>query len=407
MLRIFAISTLLLLSGWAYGASETAIEFSYVNTADEWDATIKKATSEGRYVFVDVYTDWCGYCKMMDRDVFSDQQLGARFNEDFVNVKLDAETEFGEMFAYLYDVTGFPTYLFFDAEENLLGAIEGYNELEAFASQTDNIISSAHRLPELKAKMEAGNASRAERREYAVMIAEADPEAAVAIAREEAGKLTLAEVSDPANVPFMTTFGFPIDGPIWTLVKANAETVSEGLGENGVTRYVGSVYNNALTDAVEGQDVELMELIIAEVLPVYLGGEIAEIPAAAFITRKLYYGNLAQEEAYKKLVEEYAASGGTEGDPDFWYNQAYEVVEQYNAGKMLTMVYPWLDGYLAIHEGDFDALALYAYALGMGGEYGKARQKAEEALSVSVSDDQKAMAQDILDLIDQATDTGE
>lgn len=42
-------------------------------------------------LFVDVYTDWCGWCKRMDANTFSNPQVAKIMNKYYVNVKLNAE----------------------------------------------------------------------------------------------------------------------------------------------------------------------------------------------------------------------------------------------------------------------------------------------------------------------------
>lgn len=44
-------------------------------------------------IFVDVYTDWCGYCKKMERETFQDSAVASYLNANFYPVKLDAESD--------------------------------------------------------------------------------------------------------------------------------------------------------------------------------------------------------------------------------------------------------------------------------------------------------------------------
>ena len=46
-----------------------------------------------RPMFIDVYTDWCGWCKRMDATTFQDQNIANYLNANFYAVKLDAETK--------------------------------------------------------------------------------------------------------------------------------------------------------------------------------------------------------------------------------------------------------------------------------------------------------------------------
>lgn len=85
-----------------------------------FDAARSAATSE-QIVFVDVYTDWCGYCKMMDRQIFTHASV-RRFAADHVFVKVNAEDGGeGTAFARKAGVRGFPTLLVYSSDGKLLG----------------------------------------------------------------------------------------------------------------------------------------------------------------------------------------------------------------------------------------------------------------------------------------------
>lgn len=51
-----------------------------------------RCVEEPRMVFIDVYTDWCGWCKRMDKSTFANPVIARYMNEHFYNVKLNAET---------------------------------------------------------------------------------------------------------------------------------------------------------------------------------------------------------------------------------------------------------------------------------------------------------------------------
>ncbi|MBT8234297.1 MAG: DUF255 domain-containing protein [Saprospiraceae bacterium] len=75
---------------------------------------IEKAKTENKLIFLDFYADWCGPCKVMDREVFQKKSVGDFFNEHFINFKVDAEKGGGPTLASLYEVTGYPTVVFID-----------------------------------------------------------------------------------------------------------------------------------------------------------------------------------------------------------------------------------------------------------------------------------------------------
>jgi thioredoxin-related protein len=56
-----------------------------------WDEAIALNETTNKKIFVDVYTDWCGWCKRMDATTFKDPKVIKYMNENFIAVKLDAE----------------------------------------------------------------------------------------------------------------------------------------------------------------------------------------------------------------------------------------------------------------------------------------------------------------------------
>lgn len=71
-----------------------------------WDEMITAQKKEKRKVIIDVYTDWCGWCKHMDKTTFKDASVATYVNKKLYAVKLDAESrsnfEFnGHTFKYI------------------------------------------------------------------------------------------------------------------------------------------------------------------------------------------------------------------------------------------------------------------------------------------------------------------
>jgi len=56
-----------------------------------WEQAMLENSKVKKKIFVDVYTDWCGWCKVMDSKTFSDSAVAAYMNKNFYCVKLNAE----------------------------------------------------------------------------------------------------------------------------------------------------------------------------------------------------------------------------------------------------------------------------------------------------------------------------
>ncbi len=78
---------LIALSSFQHNAPKEKLNWITLQEAEE------KLKSESRPILVDLYTDWCGWCKVMDKKTYTNQQLIKYLNEKFYVVKLNAESK--------------------------------------------------------------------------------------------------------------------------------------------------------------------------------------------------------------------------------------------------------------------------------------------------------------------------
>lgn len=117
-----------------------------------FEEAIVKAKEEPRKIFIDVYTDWCGWCKVMDKNTFNHPDIAAYLNENYYAVKLDAEQKEdivfqGHTFKYvpsgrrgyhqlaaalLNNKLSFPTVVFLDEDLKMIQPVIGYQKPVAF-----------------------------------------------------------------------------------------------------------------------------------------------------------------------------------------------------------------------------------------------------------------------------------
>lgn len=57
-----------------------------------WDMAVKLNKEHPKKIFIDVYTQWCGWCKRMDQTTYLDKDIINYLNANFYSVRLDAET---------------------------------------------------------------------------------------------------------------------------------------------------------------------------------------------------------------------------------------------------------------------------------------------------------------------------
>jgi thioredoxin-related protein len=110
----------------------------------EWNAGLKEAAASKRPVIVDVYTDWCGWCKRMDRDVYARPDIRDYLAQHFVLVRLDAESAEPASYqgerttcrglAARFGVSGYPTTIFLRSNGEHLASAPGYVPADRFLS---------------------------------------------------------------------------------------------------------------------------------------------------------------------------------------------------------------------------------------------------------------------------------
>lgn len=138
-----------------FGQAQTVAMDSPEVSPVKWmtfEEAIERSKTEKRKIFIDVYTDWCGWCKVMDKNTFSEPKVAKILNEQFYPVKFDAEQTADVVFngttfkfvpsgnkgyhqlaaALLNNQLSYPTVVFLDEEFRMIQPLAGYQKAPEF-----------------------------------------------------------------------------------------------------------------------------------------------------------------------------------------------------------------------------------------------------------------------------------
>ena len=93
-----------------------------------WDEALQLAKKENKLIFLDIYATWCGPCKQLKKNTFSNAEVGTVYNQNFINVAFDGEQGDGAMLMQKYKLRSFPSLLFIDGNGKVVAQSGGYHK---------------------------------------------------------------------------------------------------------------------------------------------------------------------------------------------------------------------------------------------------------------------------------------
>jgi thioredoxin 1 len=92
--------------------------------ADEYADGLKRATKENKPVLLYFYSQYCGYCDAMDRDVLNDKEISPVLKKEIVYIRIDVDKK--RDIASRYNIRGYPTIVLLEPSGKGLVQAPGY-----------------------------------------------------------------------------------------------------------------------------------------------------------------------------------------------------------------------------------------------------------------------------------------
>ncbi|MCK5067217.1 MAG: thioredoxin family protein [Bacteroidales bacterium] len=393
MIKTNAFILLLLLFPAVINAQVSFIE---VTTLQEMEAAQKRASDQMLMLFVDVYATWCGPCKMMDKQVYTDPAVADFMNARFVNVRLDGECEYGRQYVVEQQLEGYPSMFIFSDDGDRVSKVVGFTPAEELVASLKLTAEGYQKVKKYRARNMQGTLEAEAFADYITVVREMGN-------LEEADKLAgeyMEQVMDPRlsdNDIRVVAFHMDLEDTWWSTFSSDQNRLKRILGEDYLPA-MEKIYNNTLIKAVEEERIDLISKMANELSP------LVEDETGSWDLRSLpfiqyyYYSNRSGE--LIAYVDQ-RFSSDRKGDHRWLYGAASQITDmdqQYQTESLLKKEAEWFAACIELAE-HFD----YYFYQGMVLFFLKEREEAKasflKAESLAATLEQQEMIAQVLGFV--------
>ncbi|MFM9948506.1 MAG: thioredoxin family protein [Saprospiraceae bacterium] len=365
MLLFFAIGSMLRLQG-------QGMEFFH----GTWAEALEEAKKQDRIIFVDAYAVWCGPCKMMAQNVFPDEKVGAFYNRNFINLKLDMEKGEGLEFRKTYPVAAFPTLFYIDADGKVVQQVRGAKDVNGFLDLGQKVMAKADRSGQYAAEYEKGSR---------------DPELVLKYvqALNKAGKPSLQisneylrgqkDLTTPQNLNFILEAAVVADSKVFDLLIEHRAKIAKLNSEAAVKTRILQACEATVLKAIEFRNRELLAEAIGKMKKNYAEKGVA-FSAKAEMDYSLQAGEVKE---YLAAVKTY--TGQAPGNqPDELAKVALTITNNFHSDeKAMKQAENYAKQAAEAGAGNYEHYFTYANILAKNGKKEEAIKAAEKSLELA------------------------
>ncbi len=369
VLALFSIS-LFLSNGLL--AQDRSIKFE--DTA--WQQILDKAKKENKLIFMDAYTTWCGPCKKMAKNTFTQNEVADFFNNKFVNAKFDMEKGEGQDLAKKYNVRAYPTLLFIDGNGEKVHFALGYMDGKQLIAKAKAALDDKNNYQGMTKRYKAGNLSADFISRYSNLLKDGY------MPYEEVLQKYWASQKDflnKENWEMIKEFEKSPESARYKYVVENQKKYLKKYGQKEVYDYIAAVHFTGIYQGMRkgkiNKDNYSAEIEKVKKLNIPNKGQVI---AQSDI---LYYQYLNKDmskaaDAMVVLVEKYK-----EDSPSTINSYAWTIYEHIDDKTTLSKAANWMKKIALPKERDAAYLDTYAALLYKLGKYSEGLKFAEEAVS--------------------------
>lgn len=211
---------------------------------------LAKAKQENKLIFIDCYASWCGPCKTMAADVFTDDTVAKFYNSNFINIKIDMDKGEGPEIAGKYAVKCMPTFLFIDSTGTLMHRKSSACAARRFIELGEDALNPEIRFCTLQKKYESGTLTSSEFVRYlSATCAPVEDQLA-----EYENNQTEADFTDRQNWTVLYSLISDPHSRMFQYLLSHRDIYAAGHTADSVNQIIERVYGSAMSKCLSKKD---------------------------------------------------------------------------------------------------------------------------------------------------------
>ena len=366
ILLIFSVNLI------AQESPEKGIEFE----KSSWQEILQKAKDEDKIIFLDAFASWCGPCKWMAKNVFTNDTVAAFYNKNFVNAKIDMEKGEGIELAKKYGVQAYPTLLYINKNGEIVHRTCGSVEPEIFIANGEDALNPQKQLASFAKKYETENSNPEFVFNYVSMLQNACMNYDVELSKYFS-QVNEKDLTENANWNLIKNFLTDPASKTFKYLIANRNDFYEKFSKDTVDDKISSVYADGLNNLIRRKNFEKYNVMISELK----SSDIATSEKIILSSEMFRLKRNKEWNEFAKVAEEFTEKYGM-NDPIHLNSVAWTFYESVKGEAALQKAEKWIKRSVELKDEYFNN-DTYAHILFETGKLQEAKIVAEKAIKLA------------------------
>ncbi len=377
---------------------KSQVEFIEVETLEQMKAAKKKASDGMLMLFVDVYATWCGPCKMMDSEVYTDPAVADYMNAHYLSVRMDGESDFGRIYASEQQLEGYPSMFIFSDNGERVSNIVGFTPAGELVTNLKSVVDGHKKVKTYRAQYQKGTLYAEGFADYITVVRDmGNQEEADRLASEYMDQVMEAKSKLSDNDIWVVAFYMDLDDTWWEEFSSDPDRLRRILGEDYMLA-MEKIYNNTLVKAVDEDRIDLISKMANELAP------LVELETISWDLRSLpfiqyYYYTNKTDELISYVDKRFVSD--RKDDHRWLYGAASQITDmdqQYQTEQLLKKELEWYAACIELEE-HFDYYFYQGMVFFFLKEGVNAKESFSKAESLASTQEEKAMVEQVLGYI--------